>query len=196
MRIEHLLVGGGKGRPDVVGQGLVGDPVHRHAGLAVLDDVPAQLIQHPGHIIPAELAATEGAGAGQPLILGEPCTQSPGQRGQQAPYRLRRGAHLGQVGVKGVLDRVADLVLPPRLGGVDRGRPQLVGDQPGQQERAAVGHRGLPGQVPGHRLRIHGRGHPGQPPRDVGAHVAAATLLRGRAIQVQLGGARSQHVQQ
>ena len=69
LRIEHLPVGGGERRPDVVGQGLVRDPVHRHPGLAVLDDVPAQLIQHPGHVVTAEPAATEGAGAGQPLLL-------------------------------------------------------------------------------------------------------------------------------
>ena len=56
LRIEYLLVGGAEGRANVVGQALVRDPVHRHPGLAVLDDVPAQLIQHPAHIITAEPA--------------------------------------------------------------------------------------------------------------------------------------------
>ena len=196
LRIEDLLIGGGKRRADMVGKALVRDPVHRHPVLAVLDDVPAQLIQHPGHLVTAEPPATEGAGAGQPLLFGESRAQSPGQRGQQDPRRIPSSAYLGQVGVERVLDRVAHPVLPARLGGVDRRGAQLVGDQPGQQERAASGHRRSPGQVPGHRARIHGRVHPGQPPRDIGAHVTAATLLRGRVIQVQLGGTGGQHVQQ
>ena len=141
-------------------------------GLAVLDDVPAQLIQHPAHVITAEPAVPGGVGAGQPLLLRQPGAKSPGQRGQQGPSRLAgrpggshlgtpRRAHPGQVGVERVLDRVAHLLLPARLGGVHWRRPQLVGDQPGQQERAAAGHRRLPGQ-------LASRPHPGpsaDPPR-------------------------------
>ena len=72
---------------------------------------------------------------------------------------------VGQVGVERVLDRVAHLLLPARLGGVHRRSPQLVGDQPGQQERAAARHRRLPGQMAGDRVRVHLRVHPGQPAR-------------------------------
>ena len=63
-------MGGGKGRPDVVGQALVRDPIHRHPRLAVLDDVSTQLVQHPRDVITAEPAVPESVSAGQPLLFG------------------------------------------------------------------------------------------------------------------------------
>ena len=130
LRVEHLLVGGGKRRADVVGQALVRDPVHRHPGLAVLDDVPAQLIQHPRHVVTAEPAAYRAALAqASHSSSGSPAPNpqvSAASRPRRPPSVLAShpvpGAHLGQVGVERVLDRVAHLVLPARLGGVDRRR--------------------------------------------------------------------------
>ena len=207
LRVEHLLVGGGEGRADVVGQALVRDPVHRHPGLAVLDDVPAQLIQHPAHVVTAEPAVPDGVGAGQPLLLRQPRAQpqvSAASKSRADSRGGRAAAISGRPGARTWARSASNasstewLTLSCQPGwevstGADT---QLVGDQPGQQERAAAGHRRFPGQLAGDRIRVHPPIHAGQPPGDVGAHVRASAFLRGRVVQVQLRGAGGQHVQQ
>ena len=184
------------------------DPVYRDPGLTVLDDVAAKLIQHPGHILAVKhhAARSNGVSAGEPLCLRQPRTKRPGQRGQQDPGRpsqRSRIRHIGrlradprQVLVERVLDRVADLLLPARLGGVHRGCPQLVGDEAGQQEGAAPGYRCFLGQVTADCLPIHVRTYTRQPPGDVSANVPATPLLHGRVIQVQFRSPGRQQIQQ
>lgn len=65
-----MLVAGRERGADVIGEALVGDAVDSNSGFAVLDDVAAQLVQDPGHVIARELPGpwrgAAGAGGGGP----------------------------------------------------------------------------------------------------------------------------------
>ena len=142
------------------------------------ENVTAKLVQHPGHIVAAERLPPVAMPLAQAShsSSGSPAPRPPRQRGQQDPGRPRQGSGIryrfrlragtsGQVGVERLLDRVADLFLPAGRGGVHRGRPQLVGHQPGQQERPAAG--ASSSQVAADRSASIRGLHACQPPGDV-----------------------------